>query len=427
MRGAPLRPVLAVLVLLAVLAATLLYAGSGCVGSPNIHSWGSLCLGRHTFGPQQVRVAVVKPVFTTSAYNSFYTFYMKYAGVPPNQSVTSDLYLLNTSVVDGWGYSLPLYQFVVSKAARDVGLALGNNTFVLTDVDLDQGRLFEEGAAQYSVVIVGFEEYVSEKEYAALREFVAGGGTLIVLCGGSFLAEVRYSPTTNTIALVKGHGWSFDGKVAVKSVYNRWYAENNEWVGSNYAYYAGSQQYSLEGAVANTSNPYSVLLRTVFGQNLFDGEGGREVNVMTNSSDSVIAYWVLSGLKEEKGRVAVYGLHFGKGVVYHMGVFGVDLLSNRQFQFLLLSLIGLHRVDVQAHRSGCTLELVAHVVGAAPPNESWRGWVYDGKTAHPMIQLNATTLAYSFGGCAADPADLTVLAATADGLVGAYAKLSGGP
>lgn len=366
----------------------------------------------------------MEPVFTTSAYHSFYAFYGKYAGVPANYTVRSDLNLLNTTVVDGWGYSSSLYEFITSEAARQAGLVLGNNTFILTDVDVDRGGLFsKDGTALYNVVVLGFEEYVSAKEYMAFRHFVLGGGTLIILCGGSFLAEVRYSPTTNTVALVKGHGWYFDGKEAVKSVYNRWYANNTEWVGSNYAYYQGSQQYVVEGAVANTSNPYSVMLRAVFGESLlFSGYGGHEENVMTNSSDSVIAYWILSGLKQPKGRVAIYELHSGRGTVYHMGVFATDLLmGSGELQFLLLSLIGIHTVRLYTNSSGCKLEVVARVEGEPPPNTQWEGWIYIGTYNHTMTQLNSTTLAYTTTDCTHSAENITVIV-EAGGLVGAYAQ-----
>jgi len=96
--------------------------------------------------------------------------------VPLNHSVRTDLNLLTTKVYDGWGVSESLYHFIKSQVAKEAGIILGKNTFILTDIDLDQARLFSEnGSLLYDVVILGFEEYVSAKEYYSLKKFVLNG------------------------------------------------------------------------------------------------------------------------------------------------------------------------------------------------------------------------------------------------------------
>jgi len=103
------------------------------------------------------RVAVVKPVFTATAYSSFYSFYAKYVSTPKDQIITSDLGLLNTTLVDSWGWSDGLRQFLSSSDARANGLVLGNNLAVLSDVSVSEGGLFyEDGARRFDVVILGF-------------------------------------------------------------------------------------------------------------------------------------------------------------------------------------------------------------------------------------------------------------------------------
>src|SRR2546429_2051459 len=62
--------------------------------------------------------------------------------------------------------------------------------------------------------------------------------TMIVLDGNVFYAEVKYDRYTNTITLVKGHSWAFNGKSAWKSVAERWDKETSQWVGSNYLCYS---------------------------------------------------------------------------------------------------------------------------------------------------------------------------------------------
>src|SRR5579875_878528 len=174
----------------------------GCNDFSMIQYHNTSCWKKYSSGATLSKVAVVKPVFTTSAYMSFYSFYRLYAQVPDNYTVKSDLNLLNTTAYDGWGTSFALY------------------SFILTDIEVDKGGLFtENGSLRFGTVILGFEEYVTENEYLSLRNFVLDGGKLIILSGGNFLAEVKYGPATNTISLVKGHGWYFNGTEAIKSVY----------------------------------------------------------------------------------------------------------------------------------------------------------------------------------------------------------------
>src|SRR5712664_4438508 len=101
------------------------------------------------------RVAVVKPVFTATAYSSFYAFYTKYLNTPKDQIITSDLQLLNTTLVDSWGWSDGWRQFLSSNAARVSGLVLEKNLTVLTDVSVDSGKLvYENGTRRFDVVIL---------------------------------------------------------------------------------------------------------------------------------------------------------------------------------------------------------------------------------------------------------------------------------
>ena len=41
---------------------------------------------------------------------------------------------------------------------------------------------------KYDILIIGHQEYVTQQEYDNLKQFVAGGGTMIVLDGNIFYA-----------------------------------------------------------------------------------------------------------------------------------------------------------------------------------------------------------------------------------------------
>ena len=111
-------------------------------------------------------------------------------------------------------------------------------TKVLSDLDVDKGRLFYKNSRNlYDIIILGHQEYVTQKEYDNFKQFVSNGGTIILLDGNVFYAEVNIYDNNNTISLVKGHGWAYNGKSARKSVNERWKDETREWVGSNYLCY----------------------------------------------------------------------------------------------------------------------------------------------------------------------------------------------
>ena len=88
-----------------------------------------------------------------------------------------------------------------------------SNIHVLTDADADYGSIFySNGTNKYDVVILGHQEYETQREYVNLKRFVANGGTMVLMDGNVFYAQVKYNRNTHTITLVKGHGWAFNGK-----------------------------------------------------------------------------------------------------------------------------------------------------------------------------------------------------------------------
>jgi Na+/H+ antiporter NhaD/arsenite permease-like protein len=110
------------------------------------------------------------------------------------------------------------------------------NITLLTDADVDKDIIFENnnddnsvsannnsstsnnGINAYDVIILGHQEYVTQKEYYNLKRFVGNGGTMIVLDGNVFYAEVRYDENTQIVTLVKGHSWAYNGRSAWRSV-----------------------------------------------------------------------------------------------------------------------------------------------------------------------------------------------------------------
>jgi hypothetical protein len=191
---------------------------------------------------------------------------------------------------------------------------------VLTDVDVDTGSpIFVKNVItnnRYDILIIGHEEYVTQREYDNLKQFVANGGTLIVLDGNAFYAQVNYNRNTDAITLVRGHGWEFDGKSAWKSVNERWKKDTSKWLGSNYLCYS---------------------CKIIFLNNRF-GYKHHEEQYLTNPNDKILMNYnalVISTKNYHppmaKPVIATYKLNYQKGRVIVLGIYSDDIISNSNF------------------------------------------------------------------------------------------------
>lgn len=275
-----------------------------------------------TVGKCSVRkVAIIDPTFTTAAYtHSFYDFFGKYKDLHgPSANVTTDLQLL-TSIVPSTSSQTYNIDFLKGHlmAAKDK-----YEVTVLNDAAVHEGKIFVPFNVSattgrptrinaFDIIIIFHEEYVTQQEYQNFKTFVANGGTLFVMDGNVFYAEVRYDRQANTITLVKGHGWEFDGKVARRGIGERWANETTEWVGSNYLCYS---------------------CKIAFGNNPFNYNHHEEqyitnpnVKIIQDYKPVVADYGAVSDVK-----IATYELNYMKGKVVVMGLYSSDIIKNAQF------------------------------------------------------------------------------------------------
>jgi len=293
-----------------------------------------------------LRVAIVKPVFTATAYAgffdgspSFYEFYGKHGKDPRTEIITTDLNLLNVSVVDGWGWSKGLERYVTSVLGDySLGLIAARSFTIISDINVTEGGLFNaDASSKFDVVILGFTEYVTLQEYNDFQRFVGSGGRLVMMDASSFVAEVRYYPHTNHLALVRGHGWGFDGTKAWSDIFYRWQDENANGVGSNQCC-SGQNKYA--GASVTGDYPISIALRERFGPVVFGSYTGHEENGITNNTDTtILATWFGPGLSPQNA-VAAYLHRYVNGTVVDIGVVSSDVVDRDvSVQFFLLSSI----------------------------------------------------------------------------------------
>jgi N,N-dimethylformamidase beta subunit-like protein len=275
-----------------------------------------------------VRIAVVMPTFTAAAYDhAFYVFYNKYINVTKGVNITKDLNLLSNKVTNKPSLSASgiamLYLLGNLKWIRPDA-----NIEFLTDQDVDAGSIFQSnGSNAYDVVILGHQEYVTQREYDNFKQFVGSGGTMIILDGNVFYAEVKYDNNTNTLSLVKGHGWAFNGKSAWRSVNERWENETAQWVGSNY----------ISDIAKFSNNPF--------------GYSPHEEQYITNPKDIVLLNYnaTLPPSNNTTGSVVVatYELNYLKGRVIAIGLYSDDIIVNGAFDRYFDSLILQYAVRTQ--------------------------------------------------------------------------------
>src|SRR2546422_2062003 len=285
----------------------------------------------------KLKLAAVEPVFTSTAYSSFYSFYSKYATRNLNGTIKTDLNLLNASIVQGWGWSDALRRFLVSTTAGDqYDIVLGRNLSFISEVNVSQALFRTDGTRNYDVLILGFTEYVTIQEYYAYKSFVTTGGVLVLMDATNFLAQVEYYPRTQHLALIKGHGWGFNGTMAWRDIFDRWQNENTNWIGGTFGV-GSSSGAGYSGATPLTDNPVGRALKEKYGSRVFTVYQGHEENVVTNlTRTSIVANWVQTRKPDFHPNVATYLHYYRAGLVADLGVMGSDvIMSDGSVQFFL--------------------------------------------------------------------------------------------
>jgi hypothetical protein len=286
-------------------------------------------------------IALVVPVFTGAAYNhAFYIFYKHYAGIRRGENITHNLSLLSSLVTS----PKPPHSAALILASAyamsylDKHLAMltpKNNVSVLTDIDVDGGSIFMDNkntTNKYDILILGHQEYVTQQEYTNLKTFAANGGTIILLDGNVLYAQVGYDRITHTVTLIKGHGWTFNGKSAWKSVGERWANETSQWLGSNYLCNACK--------VTFANNPF--------------GYNHREEQYVSNANDTILLNYNASRLSlnpklvknatsAHANMIAAYELNYKKGRVIGLGTYSDDIIAHRNFLVFFDHLLGARR------------------------------------------------------------------------------------
>ncbi|HSA72764.1 MAG TPA: N,N-dimethylformamidase beta subunit family domain-containing protein [Nitrososphaeraceae archaeon] len=263
-----------------------------------------------------INVAIVQATFTEAAYDkSFYMFYemAKLEENKTNRSLNTTKYtdLLSSQLEK----SPKPWSGLLQIEDHFKWLTPNSNIDILSDKDVHFGsRMFSpNGTNLYDVVILEHQEYVTQQEYDNLKKFVSNGGLLFLLNGNVFYGEVNYDNNTDTINLVKGHGFALNVDTAWKSVKERWKAETSEWIGSNY-----KCCFSWEFVFLN--DPFGIT--------------HIEEQSITNPKAKILLDYNATINRPDSGHfvIATYELEYKKGKVITLGIWTVNkLFENDRF------------------------------------------------------------------------------------------------
>src|ERR671924_1409979 len=315
-----------------------------------------------------LRVAFVKPSFTYAAYSldGFYTFYDKYSDeTDETTNVTTDLNMLTVEVPDETYIhykddssdppTVPAQQEYYdalrglveqrssSSSSQNETVSIkddkggGNGDDLppiqiadITDKEVHEGKIFDSaGNNAYDVLFLFHQEYVTQQEYDNLKKFVVqNGGTIVFNTANTFTVEVKYDSANNTVTLVRGHTWAYDGSSCAWRAYprERWINETQQWVGSNFIEDPQSDDITFSNNPFNYEHSEEQFVTNPNATIIHDFEATEE-----NTQDE-------GGDERQRQRfpdlqtvVAAYEMISGKGKVIDLGIFGHTLDDNKAF------------------------------------------------------------------------------------------------
>jgi hypothetical protein len=313
-----------------------------------------------------LRVAFVKPSFTYAAYSldGFYTFYDKHSDeTDETTNVTTDLNMLTVEVPDETYIhykddssdppTVPAQQEYYdtlrglveqrsSSSSQNETISIkddkggGNGDDLppiqiadITDKEVHEGKIFDSaGNNAYDVLFLFHQEYVTQQEYDNLKRFVVqNGGTIVFNTANTFCVEVKYDSVDNTVTLVRGHTWAYDGNSSAWRAYprERWINETQQWVGSNFMLDPQSDDVTFSNNPFNYKHSEEQFITNPNATIIHDFEVTEDT---TNELGDERVKQHFPGLETV---VATYEMISGKGKVINLGIFGHTLDDNEAF------------------------------------------------------------------------------------------------
>jgi hypothetical protein len=269
----------------------------------------------------EYKIAFVNNTFTNAAYNhAFYDFYNKYDAVVENVEIRTDLNNLTGTPPDlHTANDAHLYDWISILKDRAQGLLRNSTMSIIKDEDIHNGKIFDpsgNASNSYDVLVIGHMEYATQKMYDNLKKFVSNGGVIMFMDGNIFYAEVSFNPVHDSVTLVKGHSWVYNGIYAKRSMNERWANETTSWLGSNY--YQDWADISPNGTLIYKYK------NDPFGYEPIRNED----QYVTNPDIHVILDYKLTNPTK---KVITYWKSYGTGKVIVLGIYSEEVVDNPAF------------------------------------------------------------------------------------------------
>jgi hypothetical protein len=228
----------------------------------------------------------------------------------------------------GYGaYTMLMHVPAITKAAGP-----GATVSVIDDRTVDAAPSGAALLSMFDVLVLGHQEYVTAKEYANFKNYVASGGTLLCMDGNLFYAEVKFIPP-NKVLFVDGHGITYNPQtqMAGNAEFEKWFEETRGWLGSNFnrpgfAYACDKKTFTAVG----TTNKYTPFGPQVAGEEqIIDGpENLGGINII-NDYGAIYGFFkrmLIGGSTGwqpiwKKPIIATYQKPFGLGQSIVMGLY----------------------------------------------------------------------------------------------------------
>ena len=207
------------------------------------------------------------------------------------------------------------HKYLIDRVVDTISLlAPTSNLTFIDDEYVDAGKIFDSnGRNNLDVIFLVHEEYVTQKEYNNLKKFVTQGGTLVFVESNVLTVEVSYDRQNDSITLVKGHLFEFDGKVAKRNlVAERWKNETSQWLGSNFL-------------------PKPTYYTIYFKDMPFNYTHTEEQYISNPNAIILYDYKIFDPLDPELVTVASYEMNYGKGKILMTSLFADELGDDREF------------------------------------------------------------------------------------------------
>jgi len=277
------------------------------------------------------RLAMVKPVFTATAYNSYYNFYycIKSGNCKPDDAHS----YLTHSVINSWSTSTNAKSFITQL--KDEGYP-ADRISIISDIDVHQNNLYDKtGSPKYDSIVFFHSEYISKPEYHNTINFIKSGGNVVILNGNAFFGIVDYDQTSNNLHLVEAHNKRYDGENGTNAgIYRRFVSgiegdEHFNWFGSRYcAFNKGSTSGAKFVNTTSNNHPVAELMINAGIEVMASSYNSHEENCLITSNAHIIAEWKTSFDQNARGIKIYEMLPLGPigGSIIHFGFFGTDIL-----------------------------------------------------------------------------------------------------